>query len=119
MKKIRIIQILFLAVGLFCYASCGDDEPCDAHIATYDGDVKAIINNSCTTSNCHSGADGNPNLEADAIDFTNFAGMDRVLSDSAFIKQVLIEKTMPVGSPLEAEQIEILTCWKDAGFPEN
>ncbi len=123
MKKIRIIQILFLAVGLFCYASCGEDDPCDSHVATYDGDVKAIVNSSCSFSGCHSGAaTGSAYIgNADAIDFTSYAGMKAAVEDGRFNARVLADGADMPPDPLTLTpaQIEILTCWKDAGFPEN
>jgi len=116
--------IVFLSVGLV--VSCSDDGDdskvdaiCDQHTATYDGDVKEIINSSCAYAGCHvdNFASGN---------FTTYDGMKTHLDDGKFEDRVLILKNMPPDyapedkpSELTAEQLEILTCWKDAGYPEN
>jgi len=126
MKK--FLPFLLLASIVFV-ASCGKDEndPCDDLNATYNGAVKAIIDNTCAYSGCHDGTGNNTYISASSNDYTSYAGMEASLNSGAFNMRALVTKDMPpaafvpAGSPTEltAEQLEILNCWKDAGYPEN
>ena len=115
--------IVFFSFGLV--VSCSDDDDnneettCDQYTATYDGDVKEIINNSCAYSGCHVANFPNGNFE-------NFDSLKTYLDDGKFEDRVLVLKNMPPQyapddkpKELTDEQLEILTCWKDAGYPEN
>lgn len=84
---------------------------CDSITATYDGSVKAIIDAKCAVAGCHLNTQ-NPNLNNYSQVFEN---SDRIAVRSLDLK------TMPqFGMPqLTDEEIEILTCWREAGFPEN
>ena len=137
MKKLKILQFAMLLFTVTFFAACNDDddddmmdddmvEACDSYTATYNGDVKAIINNSCAYSGCHSGADGSGGILEASRDFTTLSGIQASLDSGIFDTRALDLKNMPPsyapeGSPTEltAEQLEILTCWKDAGYPEG
>ena len=124
-----IIKIsIVLMVGLLAY-SCGDDDtvvdPCDAITATYNGDVKAIINNSCAYFGCHNGSNGN--IPESARDYTTFAGMAASVADGSFNTRVLEVQNMPnpditpddKPQELTAAQLVIIQCWHDAEYPEG
>ena len=124
-KKMLLFSLLF-ACFIF---SCGDDEePCDSFTATYNGDVKAIIDASCAYSGCHAGgANANANIPLGSNDFTTYASLKPGLDVGGFNARALVAMDMPpaasvpAGSPTEltAEQLEILTCWHNAGYPEG
>ena len=73
--------MLLLLSAFFFMVSCGDDDedmvdPCDSFTATYNGDVKAIIDGSCAYSGCHSGGtDANAGIPTGSNDFTTFAAL--------------------------------------------
>ncbi len=139
MKKFRILSLIFVLAGMTIFAtSCEKDDPddnddpmveaCDDINATYDGDVKAIINNSCAYSGCHSGEDGNTFIPEASRDYTTFAGIEGNLTSGSFNARALEAMNMPPaaefipeGRPLSLteNELEILNCWKDAGYPEN
>lgn len=138
MKKLRILQLAMLLFTVLFFVACKDDddddmmdddmvEACDSYTATYNGDVKAIINNSCAYSGCHSGADGNDFIPEGSRDYTSFAGIQANLNAGSFSARALEAQNMPPadfvpeGSPTEltATELEILNCWKDAGYPEG
>ena len=126
-KKIILLSLLF-ATFLF---SCGDDddiETCDSFTATYDGDVKAIINSTCAYAGCHSGGStAGQTIPTESNDFTTFASLQPILDADRFNARALVAQNMPPadfvpeGFPTELteEELEILTCWHEAGYPEN
>lgn len=136
MKKTSIIFTLFIIVSLAIYLpSCATDklpEPtvgaeCDEFVATYDGDVKAIIDATCAITGCHvsgGGAPGNYETYAGLVPYANNGpnGLrDRVI--------VLVNDpnsgmppnwdTNPGPKDLTDEQFTIFKCWVDSGYPEN
>lgn len=127
MKNYYLLFALLFGAVVFT-TSCKDDEvdPCDDLNATYDGAVKGIIDSSCAYTGCHSGG-FSAQIPDDAIDFTNYAGLQASLNAAKFEKRVLDDKNMPPeafvppGSPTELTdaQLELLQCWADAGYPEN
>jgi len=122
MNQFRILGLVILCSSCLYFTACDEEEPnpmgvCDTINATYNGDVKAIINGSCAVVGCHDG-DGNY-VPAGSENFTTFDGLMENLDNGNFNTEVLINNTMPPGVALEDSDIEILQCWKDAGFPEN
>jgi len=117
-----------LGILLFCFGltmnSCQKEDSCDA---TWDTNVEPIIASSCSYSGCHSGdTTASTFLSLGSKDYTNYAGIKASLDNGAFKQRVLISKDMPsVYAPqsrpqtLTNEQLDILQCWVDAGFPEN
>ena len=81
-------------------------------IPDYQGDVKPIINSTCTFSGCHDGASGVGN-------FKTYLGMKRNLDNGTFRTEVLETRTMPQGSMLDENQYEILRCWAENNYAEN
>lgn len=129
MKMNYIIKISFaLMIGFLAY-SCGDDEepidPCDSVTATYNGDVKAIINNSCAYFGCHDGSNGN--IPEEARDLTTYAGLVASTTNGKFKTRVIDVKNMPnpditpddKPQELTAAELQIMQCWHDAAYPEG
>ena len=86
--------------------SCNGDTP------TYDNGISAIINAECNTSTCH----GTGSSQAE---FTSYMGMALAISNGNFEKKVLIDQTMPKNGFLIQDQIDLIQCWVDNGYPEN
>ena len=98
-------------------ADCGMLSP------TYSAEVKQIIDESCAYSGCH--------LDASPGRFDSYSGLLPDLEDNTFRQRVLIEKADPTtGRPpnyapstrpqdLTEDQLMIIECWLDAGFPEE
>lgn len=122
-----VITCFVFAVLLF--AACTSDqlpEPvmadCSSVDPTYNVEVKPIIDASCAYSGCH--------LDASPGRFDDYAGLLPYLEDNTFRQRVLIEQADPTtGMPpnyapadrsqdLTAEELMIIECWLDAGFPE-
>jgi hypothetical protein len=84
---------------------------CDSISATYNDSVKAIIDSKCSVAGCH--------LNTQSPILNNYT---QVFGSSGRIAiRSLDLKTMPpLGMPqLTEDEIKILTCWREAGFPEN
>ena len=102
-------------------------EECNEFDATYNGDIKPIIDASCALVGCHvigGGAPGNFTTYGGLADFANKEpnGLwDRVI--------VMVDDpengmppdwdTNPGPKNLTDEELTIFECWVDAGYPEN
>lgn len=136
MKKNKFILLFaILAIFTLYQTACTSDklpepmvgEECDDHDATYDGDVKAIIDATCAIAGCHvmgAGVPGNFETFESLVDFANDAPngfRDRVivLRDDPNTGMPPDWDTNPGPIDLTEEQFEIFKCWADAGYPEN
>lgn len=77
---------------------------CSGGTATYDANVKTIINSKCVS--CHSG-------------YSSYSGLSGIISNGQFKKHVLTDQDMPENSSLKQDQINTIQCWVDAGYPQN
>ena len=124
MKSIQFFLALVF-VALIVNACDKDDDSMDC-MATYDADVKAIIDRSCAYSGCHSGTDAGMFVSDISKDYTSYEGMRETLFNGAFVTRSLDSLNMPPfyapdGNPKEltASEQEILRCWAENGFPES
>jgi len=119
-----IVLVLLIPIIHACtYDNLDEPEFCDTISATYDLNVKAIIDASCAYVSCH--------LDNAAIgDFTTYSGMLSRLDNGLIEARVIIQKDDPaMGMPpdyaangpidLTQEQLDIISCWLEAGHPEN
>lgn len=136
MKNKYFLFGLLLSFGISIYSvSCTSDqlpepmagEECDEFDATYDGDIKAIIDASCALSGCHVTGGGAPGI------FVNYAGLESYANNApnGLRDRVIVlvndpENGMPPDwdtnpgpKNLTEEQFIIFKCWADSGFPEN
>lgn len=118
MKKLSLLLAIFT---LFTFTSCLKDKVtpvgCDT-IVSYQDDIRPIIEASCKTglgpgTGCHDAWID----EYDAIKSS--------INSNAWANSVLVEKTMPkipndfgIDS-LSQDEIELMRCWIDLGYPEN
>ncbi len=127
----RLISSLFLLNSiLLLLASCTADVlpepvalPCDGETPTYEADVREIIERTCSYSGCHLGGGGDI--------YANYADLLPNLESGLFRQRVIDRKDdavfgMPPNyAPADREQdlteaeLMTITCWLDAGFPEE
>lgn len=119
-----------LTVLLLCLGSCTNDalpQPsevaCPDQELTYEQDIRPIIEESCAYSGCHLG--GAPGL------YNNYDGLLQDLEDGSFRDRVITQRADPnVGMPpnyspadrpedLTEEELSIINCWLEAGFPRE
>lgn len=105
-------------------------ELCDTSMVTYDSHIKDIIDNSCAYAGCHDGAGG-----VGTGNYTSFNEIDKTghLGNDSFKDRVIDQKDdTSVGMPpnqsawpqslkddLTEEELELVQCWINAGYPEN
>jgi uncharacterized membrane protein len=119
MKKRTAISIvslsLFILVG--CYYDKEDllypvTVDCTTVNASYATDVSPLILSKCSYAGCHSAGSSAGGLVLESY--------TQVSNHAGHINQrCIIEKTMPPSIPLNTNEIAILTCWINAGTPNN
>ena len=95
--------------------SCSKEETeitCNGTTPTYDADIKAIIDATCMGSSCHSTGSAQPHL-------TSYAGLKVVTTSGTFETNILINKTMPRTGSLTADELSMIKCWHENGYPEK
>lgn len=111
--KIKNIQLL-LALAVLGFASCNKTEApvCDGSSPTYDANIKSIIDNNCTS--CHDAGSGDG-------DYTTYAAFSSHRSSGKFESSVLVKQDMPESgnNPLSQDQLNLIQCWVENGYPEN
>ena len=97
---------------------------CDTVKVAYTLQVKSILDINCASSQCHSGKNEVPG------DFSNYQQMRPYLVERFFKRFVIDYKDDPfIGMPpnwasigpkdLTSEELEVVTCWIQQGYPEN
>ena len=85
---------------------------CATISAKYSTDVAPLIKNKCATAGCHDAgsAAGGTVLET----YTQAAGVS-----ARIYQRCVTDKTMPTSGPLSISEIAIISCWVNAGTPNN
>ncbi|MBL4578099.1 MAG: hypothetical protein JKY18_11900 [Flavobacteriales bacterium] len=112
MSKYFLTAFVLISLAM---ASCKDkklDPSCGGEKPTYDNGISVIIDANCTSPSCH----GAGALQAQFIDY---ASMALALSNGNFEKKVLVEQSMPKNNFLTQDEINLIQCWKENGYPEN
>jgi len=108
-KKFHCLVCLALILFTSCKKEKDSDKltpTCDGSSPTYQSTIKSIIDSKCATPNCHS-------------TFSDYSGLQPILQDGSFRREVLVDQTMPEGSSLSQDQLNKIQCWVNNGFPEN
>ena len=126
------LLLLLTTIGaLTVFAGCTSDqlpEPTgpncgDLGAVTYQLQIKPIIDQSCAYSGCH--------LDSSPGNFSSYEGLVPYLESNQFRQRVLLERADPIlGMPpdnapanrpidLTDDDIHLLECWLDAGYPES
>ena len=96
---------------------------CLGLMPTYETSIREIIDRTCAYSGCH--LDSAPGV------YTSYSGLESVLNSGLFRQRVILVKDDPVsGMPpnnapgnraknLTNEELNLIQCWLEAGFPEN
>lgn len=126
----KFIFFLPLLVTTVFVAACTSDVlpeptelPCDDVMATYVTDIQPIVETSCAYSGCHLGT-------APGI-YTSYEGLLPQLEAGSFRERVItMQADENLGMPpnyaptdrpqdLTAEELKLIECWLDAGFPRE
>ncbi|MBC6995785.1 hypothetical protein QWY85_17780 [Neolewinella lacunae] len=120
----------FFPTLVLVFAACTRDalpEPtaanCEGEVPTYAADVEVIIENTCAYSGCHLG--GAPGI------YNSYEGLLNDLQDGSFRERVITLREDPnLGMPpdyspadrprnLTEAELLIISCWLEAGFPNE
>ena len=122
MQKLNVW--IFFSFILIAAPSCTKDKlPADmtecTDSFTYQEDIRPILNNSCAYSGCHITGF----LQGD---YTSYNSMRPQLESGIFMNRVITNRNMPPsyapsGRPksLTIEELEMIICWAEAGYPEQ
>ena len=130
-----IIFVAFLSlVGLFTLSTaCTTDklpepeppELCDTLVVSYNLQIKDIIDRNCATPGCHRQGTQAPG------NYTSFNSLEPFLTEREFKRFVVDLRNDPeLGMPpnwatnpgpqdLTQEEFDIVSCWIEAGYPEE
>jgi hypothetical protein len=114
-KKIAIV----LTGTIILFNSCYNDKEellypgatCDGVSTSFATNVNPIIQSSCNKSGCHNtGSTNGPGA------LTNY---DQIKAAAGHIKNAVVSGFMPQDATLTTAQIKTISCWVDAGAPNN
>jgi hypothetical protein len=112
--------LLLFTVANSLYSCRADELPepavptfCDSITSSYNSNVKSIIDSKCAVSGCHLNSQS-PNFNS----FTQVSGNAEIMMSRALDQP---GNPMPptYATALTQEEKNILSCWRNAGFPEN
>ena len=128
MRQYWLLAIFVPAV--LSFAACTSDalpepvEPtCTDEDRTYEADIRPIIEQTCAYAGCHLGS-------APGV-YNDYDGLLSALESGLFRERVISQEANPnVGMPpnyspddrqqdLTAEQLSLISCWLEAGFPQE
>lgn len=115
-----IKKTAFVLTGIILlFNSCYNDKEeilypgatCDGVSTSFSANVGPIIQTNCAVSDCH--ATGSTNGPGPLTNYT------QIKNAAVQIKQAVVSRFMPQGSSLTNAQIKTISCWVDAGAPNN
>lgn len=120
----RPVILAILSIFAIYLASCTRDKiapvvnDCTGETPVWEGNVDAIVALTCAYVGCHvsgSSAPGN---------YLTYNGINSILQNGKFKTSVFDVMDMPPNNSsgpkeLTAEQLNTLSCWMEADFPEN
>jgi hypothetical protein len=130
-KRTGLLLLCATAICLFVPPACTTDqlpgptsaENCLDSVPTYEGRIQSIIETNCAYAGCH--LDGSaPGL------YTSYEGLLPNIESGSFRQRVIVEREdpnrgmppnyAPEGRPkdLTPEELELIECWLDSGYPE-
>lgn len=85
---------------------------CSGVPASYNSDLKPLVNASCMGSGCHGTGSSNG-------DFTTYAGIKNKSDNGSLFSRVVKNGTMPPAGALTKDQRIAFKCWIDNGAQNN
>jgi hypothetical protein len=118
MKKLLSLAACILLMAVLVNACKKDSEnnnpqpiDCSTITTTFSGNVSPLILSSCAKSGCHaSGSTNGPGA------LTNYT---QIFTSRVRIREVVASGEMPQDATFSAAQKATITCWIDAGAPNN
>jgi hypothetical protein len=113
----RIILILgTLILIILLFQTCKKDDlknlDCSKIAATYNADIKPLVNTQCNTSSgCHG--------SGSSLDYSTYAGLKSIADNGSLEKKVLTDKSMPPSGALSLDNKKKIKCWLNNGSLNN
>ena len=119
MKKLLPLMACIVLIGVLVIACKKDSEnknesgtvDCGTITTTFSGTVSPLMKTSCAKSGCH--ATGSTNGPGPLTTY------DQIFASRIRIRAVVASGQMPQDATFTAQQKAIITCWIDAGAPNN
>ncbi|WP_157831422.1 c-type cytochrome [Confluentibacter flavum] len=112
-----LMSLLVITVFLFNCSSGGDDPSApDPTTVTYNGNIKSIMSNNCTSCHGSTPANGAP------MSLTTYSQVKSAVETRGLITRInSTSNPMPPSpnSPLSNADKNLIQQWKDGGFLEN
>lgn len=116
-RMLSLVTCIVLIVVLVnaCKKDSENDSPkpvdCSTITTTFSGAVSPLIASSCAKSGCH--AAGSSNGPGPLTSYT------QIFNSRVRIREVVASGSMPQDATFSAAQKATITCWIDAGAPNN
>ncbi len=127
MKKFSvIIVVVVVAIFVVNFSSCYYDKEeylynqnagCTDTVSTYNGQIKAIINQNCAFSGCHSGSSPSSGIGLETYALTKTAAQNGFMCTINW--EAGCSKMPKNANQLGACDREVLQRWINRGYPEN
>lgn len=121
MQRPTLALVCILITSLIAFTGCYYDKEellypgsivdCNSINARF-ADVKIIVSAKCATAGCHNAGSAAGGIALETYDQIKIKA-DRIN------QRVLVEKTMPPGSPLSPAEVAVIKCWINSGLPNN
>lgn len=116
MKKIIGLSCVVIIIAIACSKSKDDSGgggtvDCGTITTTFSANVSPLMQSSCAKSNCHAAGSSNG-----VGPLTTYA---QIFAAKAQIRTAVASGSMPRDATFTAAQKAIITCWIDAGAPNN
>lgn len=108
--KWYVFALCSLLLGVM---SCADDTvvpasttECATLATSFKTDIQPILNSKCGSAGCH------PN-------YTTYSGVSRIANNGELKYEVITTRKMPPTGNLSSSQLQLISCWLEAGAPNN
>ena len=119
MQKISVLLSFLFIIGMAysCTRNVAPEITCNG-AASYDMNIKVIIDTNCAYEGCHNGGFAAPGT------YLDYDGLTSDLDNGKFETRVVNNQDMPPSyalgpTSLTQEELDLVICWLEEGFPEN
>lgn len=108
--KLQVFSLCGLLLGMM---ACTNDTvvpastaECAALGASFQADIQPVLKSTCGSAGCHPG-------------YTTYAGVSRIATNGELKHEVITTRKMPPTGGLSSSQLQLISCWLEAGAPNN
>ena len=106
----KLVMIALLLGAASCNKQTKHVPTCDGSNPSFKSEIEPILQARCY--DCHRPGGGN------AV-YNSYETILPTLKDGQFQSEVLTQQSMPEGQPLTNEQLDLIKCWIEDGYPDN